>query len=67
MGGATLTCFQAVLVKVGAAAVVGLAQVVTPASWRLGLLQLKAPPLAGAGGADPLRDDWTEDRGQRHM
>lgn len=43
-----LTCFQAVLVEVGAAAVVGFAQIVTPASWRFGLLQLEAPPLAGA-------------------
>lgn len=45
------TCFQALQVKVEAAALVGLTQVVTPASWGLHLFQLKAPPLAGAGRA----------------
>lgn len=43
-----LTCFQAVLLEVGAAAVVGFTQIVTSASRRFGLFQLEAPPLAGA-------------------
>lgn len=44
------TCPEAQLVEVGAAAVVGLAQVVAATVWGIQLRQLKAPVPAGAGG-----------------
>lgn len=59
-GDIILTCFQTVLIKVQTAAVVGLTQIVTPASWRFGFFQLKAPSLAGAGWTDPLWDNWRD-------
>lgn len=43
-----ITCPEAELIKVGAAAVVGLTQVVTAAVWRFQLHQLKTPVPAGA-------------------
>lgn len=45
-----ITCPEAELIKVGAAAVVGLTQVVTAAAWWFQLHQLKTPVPAGAGG-----------------
>lgn len=49
-----LTCFQAVMIEVRAAAVIGFTQIVTSTSWRIGHLQLEAPPLTGARCADPV-------------
>lgn len=60
---ATLTCFHTLLLEVRAAAEVVLTVAVTPASRRLHLLQLEAPPLAGASGGVPLRADWKGARG----
>lgn len=61
---ATLTCFHTLLLEVGAAAEVVLTVAVTPASRRLRLLQLEAPPLAGASGGVPLRADWKRGEGR---
>lgn len=60
---ATLTCFHTLLLEVRAAAEIVLTVAVTPASRRLHLLQLKAPPLAGASGGVPLWADWKGARG----
>lgn len=60
---ATLTCFHTLLLEVRAAAEVVLTVAVTPASGRLHLLQLEAPPLAGASGGVPLRTNWQGARG----
>ena len=49
------TCPEAELVKVRAAAVVGLTEVVTATVWWLHLHQLKTPAPAGAGGRQVLR------------
>lgn len=61
---ATLTCFHTLLLEVRAAAEVVLTVAVTPASRRLHLLQLEAPPLAGASGSVPLRADWKRGEGR---
>lgn len=54
-GGRPSTCPEAELIKVGAAAVIGLTQVVTATIWWLQLNQLKTPVPAGAGGGLVLR------------
>lgn len=53
-----LTCFHTLLLKVRAAAEVVLTVAVAPASGRLHLLQLVAPPLTGASRGVPLRAHW---------
>lgn len=55
MGGCCCTCPEAELVKVRAAAVVGLTQVVTATVGRIVLDQLEASVPAGAGGRNVLR------------
>lgn len=52
-----LTCFQAEVIEVVAAAEVVLTMTVAAASWGLGLLQLEAPPLTGAPCV-PLWFSW---------
>lgn len=49
------TCPEAEVIKVRAAAVVGLTQVVTATVWWLQLYQLKTPVPAGARGRHILR------------
>lgn len=61
-----LTCFYTLLLEVGAAAEVVLTVAVAPASGRLHLLQLIAPPLAGAGQGVPLRAHWARGGGRKH-
>lgn len=54
-GGRLGTCPEAELIKVPAAAVVGLTQIVTATVWWLHLNQLKTPVSAGAGGGHVLK------------
>lgn len=54
-GGWLGTCPEAELIKVPAAAIVGLTQIVTATVWWLHLNQLKTPVPAGAGGGHVLR------------
>lgn len=62
-----LTSFEALLIKVGTAAIIRLTQIITPAPRRLRLYQLEAPPLTRSSCAFPFRYCTTYTHTYKHM